>query len=120
MEWINTVGKAAGSIVTILGLISLILIKPLRALARAKKDEAALAREFQKTVLEKLDAINDDIADLQYERLSQAHDFYTAQGWCPTSKKQQLCQMYKSYHEKGRNHLSEHYEQDILSLRDKP
>ena len=28
--------------------------------------------------------------------------------------------MYKSYHNKGRNHLSEHYEQDILRLKDRP
>lgn len=72
------------------------------------------------TLDNKLNAITDDIADLQYERLSQAHDFYTTQGWCPTSKKEQLCTMYKSYHGKGRNHLSAHYEKDILSLADKP
>ena len=62
----------------------------------------------------------DDIADLQYERLSQAHDFYTTRGWCPTSKKDQLCRMYKSYTGKGRNHLSAHYEQDILDLPETP
>ena len=120
MEWINTWGKAAGSIVTILGLISLILVKPVKGYLNARKKEAEAVREFQETVLAKLDAINDDIADLQYERLAQAHDFYMGQGWCPTSEKQMLCQMYKSYHGKGRNHLSEHYEQDIVSLRDKP
>ena len=50
----------------------------------------------------------------------QAHDFYTTRGWCPTSKKDQLCRMYKSYTGKGRNHLSAHYEQDILDLPETP
>lgn len=73
-----------------------------------------------KAVVDKLDAIIDDIADLQYERLSQAHDFYMDRGWCPTSKKVQLCNMYKSYTAKGRNHLSAHYEKEILGLPDSP
>ena len=71
-------------------------------------------------IINKLDAIIDDIADLQYERLSQAHDFYMDRGWCPTSKKVQLCNMYKSYTGKGRNHLSVHYEKDLLELPDNP
>ena len=64
--------------------------------------------------------LTDDIGDLQYERLSQAQEFYTAQGWCPGSKKEMLCQMHKSYRAKGRNHLSEHYEEEILKLDSKP
>lgn len=73
-----------------------------------------------KSFSDKLDAIQDDIADLQYERLSQAHDFYMDRGWCPSSKKQMLCQMHKSYAEKGRNHLSKYYENEILGLPDSP
>ena len=73
-----------------------------------------------KAIVDKLDAIIDDIADLQYERLSQAHDFYVDRGWCPASKKVQLCNMYKSYTAKGRNHLSAHYEKEILELADSP
>lgn len=73
-----------------------------------------------KAIVDKLDAIIDDIADLQYERLSQAHDFYVDRGWCPASKKVQLCNMYKSYTAKGRNHLSAHYEKEILELSDSP
>ena len=120
MDWINNAGKLAGSVSAILALLALVLIRPIKAGAKKRRDEKAAQQKFQAEVLAKLDAITDDIADLQYERLSQAHDFYTTQGWCPTSKKEQLCTMYKSYHGKGRNHLSAHYEQDILSLADKP
>lgn len=120
MDWINNAGKLAGSISAIIALLGLLLFKPMRAAAKKRREEKAAQQTFQREVLAKLDAITDDIADLQYERLSQAHDFYTSQGWCPTSKKQQLCTMYKSYHGKGRNHLSAHYEKDILSLADKP
>jgi hypothetical protein len=67
-----------------------------------------------------LTGVMDDIADLQYERLAQAHDFYTDRGWCPASKKKQLCIIYQSYKAKGRNHLTEHYEENILSLPEEP
>lgn len=120
MDWINNAGKLAGSISSVIALLALLLIRPIKTAVQKRRDEKAAQRKFQAEVLAKLDAITDDIADLQYERLSQAHDFYTTQGWCPTSKKEQLCNMYKSYHGKGRNHLSAHYEKDILSLADKP
>lgn len=120
MDWINNAGKLAGSVSAIIALLALVLIRPIKTAVQKRRDEKAAQQKFQVEVLAKLDAITDDIADLQYERLSQAHDFYTTQGWCPTSKKEQLCTMYKSYHGKGRNHLSTHYEKDILSLADKP
>lgn len=120
MDWINNAGKLAGSISAVIALLTLVLFKPIKNAIKKRREDRDMQKKFQQLVLEKLDAITDDIADLQYERLSQAHDFYTSQGWCPTSKKEQLCQMYKSYHNKGRNHLSEQYEQDILKLKDRP
>ena len=120
MDWINNAGKLAGSISAVIALLTLVLFKPIKNAIKKRREDRDMQKKFQKLVLEKLDAITDDIADLQYERLSQAHDFYTSQGWCPTSKNEQLCHMYKSYHNKGRNHLSEHYEQDILKLKDRP
>lgn len=120
MERINDLGKIAGSISAILALLALVLFNPIKRRIKARKEEKQEQADFRKEVLKKLDAITDDIADLQYERLSQAHDFYTTQGWCPTSKKEQLCEMHKSYRAKGRNHLSQHYEEDIMRLADKP
>lgn len=104
MELLIKVGAVAGAISAIIALI-LTITRFIR---------------WIKAVVDKLDAIIDDIADLQYERLSQAHDFYMDRGWCPTSKKVQLCNMYKSYTAKGRNHLSAHYENEILGLPDAP
>lgn len=104
MELLIKIGAVAGAISAIIALI-LTITRFIR---------------WIKAVVDKLDAIIDDIADLQYERLSQAHDFYMDRGWCPTSKKVQLCNMYKSYTAKGRNHLSAHYEKEILGLPDAP
>lgn len=104
MELLIKLGAVAGAISAIIALI-LTITRFIR---------------FIKAAVDKLDAIIDDIADLQYERLSQAHDFYMDRGWCPTSKKVQLCNMYKSYTAKGRNHLSAHYEKEILGLPDAP
>lgn len=120
MDWINNAGALAGSISAIIALTAALLFKPLKRIRAARRQDHDAAAEFRRTVLAKLDAINDDVADLQYERLSQAHDFYVGRGWCPTSKKNQLCQMYKSYTAKGRNHLSKYYEQEILALAEEP
>ena len=117
---INNAGALAGSISAILALIALLLIKPVKKWLTARRQREQEMIDFRRLLLEKLDSITDDIADLQYERLSQAHDFYMSQGWCPTSKKNQLCQMYRSYTGKGRNHLSAYYEQEILGLAEKP
>ena len=119
-EFIERAGAIAGAVSAIIALTIAVFIKPWRAHKRRKAECDKAEADFRAAVLDKLDALNDDVADLQYERLSQAHDFYTGRGWCPTSKKDQLCVMYKSYTAKGRNHLSVHYEQEILGLPDKP
>lgn len=113
-------GQVASAIAAILGLVSLILIKPLRAAAKRRQEEADSSKAFRKEVLEKLDSLAGDIGDLQYERLAQAYDFYMDRGWCPASKKEQLCQMHRSYKAKGRNHLTDMYEADILALPERP
>ena len=141
-EQINSLGKIAGSLSAIIALLALLLVNPIKRYIQRKRQvrreakeelrkEKAAAREaevaFRTEVREGLGKINttlttltDDIADLQYERLSQAYEYYTAQGWCPGSKKEMLCQLHKSYRLKGRNHLSEHYEEEILHLDSKP
>lgn len=119
-EWIERAGVIASAVTAVLALGAGLLIKPWRAHKQKKAARDKAEADFRAAVLDKLDALNDDVADLQYERLSQAHDFYTGRGWCPTSKKDQLCTMYKSYTAKGRNHLSKFYEQEILALPDTP
>lgn len=113
-------GAAATSLSAVSGALALVLFRPLKRRKERLRKQAEEAAAFQKLVLNKLDAMIDDIGDLQYERLSQSHDFYTTRGWCPTSKKLQLCQMYKSYTAKGRNHLSQQYEAEILALKESP
>lgn len=130
VDQINDWGKIAGSISAIIALTALIFgpIKR-RVLARkTARDEARKAEtDFRAQMRHGLDEINgklaalsDDIGDLQYERLAQAQEFYAARGWCTGAKKQMLIKMHESYRKKGRNHLSEHYEEEILNLADKP
>ena len=119
-DFLKWAAEYAGYIMAIVGCLTAILWKPVKGACARCKAEKEEERKFRRDVLEKLDAITDDVADLQYERLSQAHDFYCERGWCPSSKKQQLCNMYQSYTSKGRNHLSAHYEKEILELKDNP
>ena len=142
MEQINEWGGIAGSLSAIIGLLALILFNPVKRYIQRKREErkklkderlktekaaredAAAFRKEMRDTMARIDktliTLTDDIGDLQYERLSQAQEFYTAQGWCPGSKKEMLCQMHKSYRAKGRNHLSEHYEEEILKLDSRP
>ena len=118
-QWIDDWGKAAGAITAILGLAAL-LVKPVRKRIQEKKAFRTELSTSLKHISASLEGLSEDIGDLQYERLSQAQDFYTSRGWCPGAKKEMLCKMHASYRAKGRNHLSEHYEEEILRLADKP
>ena len=131
MQLLDNAGQVAASISAILALLGLVFFTPVKKRIKARKAKKAEAVKEQKAFraelrqsLEKittvLDGLSDDIGDLQYERLSQAQDFYTSRGWCPGAKKEMLCKMHASYRARGRNHLSEHYEEEILRLADKP
>lgn len=131
MQWMLDAGELAGAASAVLGLLGLLLIKPIRRRVQARKDarareereKLAFRAELRETlggIHDALAGLSDDIGDLQYERLSQAQDFYTTRGWCPGAKKEMLCKMHASYRAKGRNHLSKHYEEEILRLADKP
>lgn len=131
MQWMLDAGELAGAVSAVLGLLGLLLIKPIRRRVQARRDARAreerekldFRAELRETlggIHDALAGLSDDIGDLQYERLSQAQDFYTTRGWCPGAKKEMLCKMHASYRAKGRNHLSKHYEEEILRLADKP
>lgn len=131
MQFLDNAGQVAASVSAIIALLGLVFFTPVKKRIKARKAKKAEAVKEQKAFraelrqsLEKiatvLDGLSDDIGDLQYERLSQAQDFYTSRGWCPGAKKEMLCKMHASYRARGRNHLSEHYEEEILRLADKP
>ena len=119
MDWLINAGAIAGALATIIGL-AISINKLVKSAAKRRMEAENRHKELLSEIGKLAKRLDSDIGDLQYERLSQAHDFYTDRGWCPGSKKQQLCVMYKSYRAKGRNHLSEHYEAEILALPDKP
>ena len=131
MQFLDNAGQVAASISAILALLGLVFFNPVKRRLRARKavkekadaEQKAFRAELKDTLAgmnAKLRSLSDDIGDLQYERLSQAYDFYTTRGWCTSSKKLMLCKLHKSYRAKNRNHLSEHFEQEILDLPDKP
>ena len=142
MNILDEAAKVAGSITTILALLALVCFNPIKNWIKAKREKKAKEKAAQKEaddkereeaanfrkevrqsineIIKSLHDVTEDIGDLQYERLSQAQDFYTSRGWCTGAKKEMLCKMHASYRAKGRNHLSKHYEQEILELPDKP
>lgn len=119
-ELIQQVGAIASAISSVLALVTVVLVRPIRSRQSKTEEQQQERAKFRIELMKKLDAVIDDIGDLQYERLSQSHDFYMDRGWCPASKKDQLCNMHKSYVAKGRNHLTQHYEQELLALPNNP
>lgn len=119
-EWIERAGAIAGAISAVVALITAIAIKPMLSARKRRKERFKAEHEFREEVLKRLGVLNEDVAELQGDRLSQAHDYYINRGWCTSAKKAQLCEMYRSYMAKGRNHLSHYYEQEILALPDSP
>ena len=119
-ELIADAGAIAGAISAVIALVTAVAIKPFLAARKRRREARRAESEFREQVLARLSVLNEDIAELQCDRLSQAHDFYLSRGWCTSSKKAQLCEMYRSYMAKGRNHLSHYYEQEILALPDSP
>ena len=101
MDTLLQLGAGAGALISIITL----LVKIWRLLKRATDG---------------VEKINQEIGDLQYERLAESHDHYIRQGWCPSAKKEMLCNMYRDYTGKGRNHLTRAYEQEILALPSHP
>lgn len=119
-EFVISMGKLAGAIMSVIALFTLIAWKPYtahRAKVKAKEEaEKQAQQEFQQKVLEGIKSISEDVGDLQCDRLTRAHDYYVALGYCPGDTKQALCKMHASYRSKGRNHLTASYEEDILDL----
>lgn len=120
MDELINAGNIAKAISAILALLALVLFRPIRDAYKHHRQEREEEKAFRREVLAELKEIRSDMGDLQYESLAQAHDFYTTQGWCPSATKEQLINMHKSYIAKGRNHLSAHYEQEIINLPEHP
>lgn len=116
MDKLNT----AGNILTLVGEL---LCKPFRAREKAREEQTAFRSELTSRldrISETLRGVSEDIGDLQYERLSQAQDFYVSRGWCPGAQEGNAAENAFQLRARGRNHLSEHYEEEILRLPDKP
>lgn len=64
----------------------------------------------------KLSSMSEDVANIEGELLTQAHEELTTKGWCSPERKSALQARYESYHKKGYNHLKETYMEDIFAL----
>jgi len=115
-DFVISVGKYAGAIMSVIGLFTLIAWKPYSKRKARGEAERKAQKEFQEQALAMLASISEDVGDLQCDRLTQAHDYYVSRGYCPGDTKAALCKMHRSYRSKGRNHLAESYEEDILDL----
>lgn len=97
MELINVI-ILIGSVLTAVGSIWRFCGKPIKQLAQ------------------KIDRIDGDTADLLWDRLVQMHDHYINRGWATTVEKERVAHVFRSYKQRGRNHLAENYFDDVLAL----
>ena len=120
MQAVLTAGDVAKALSAIIALLTLVLFKPVKDFVDKYNREFREQKKFREFVTVELRSISDDIGDLQYQSLAQAHDMRIQQEWCSSSDKAMLVQMHKSYKAKGRNHLSDKYEEEILELPERP
>ena len=73
-----------------------------------------------KKLLDRDKAQDNDISMILWDRLSQAHHYLMARGWASPDEKERLIAMHKAYQDRGRNHLSASFEQDLLKLPEHP
>lgn len=67
-------------------------------------------RQGQDEVARNIVTLDDGVATLQGDRLNQAFTFYVEQQHpCPMHVKESLSEMCRQYQNRGRNHLKEHY-----------
>lgn len=123
MQFLKEWGTLAGSIAAIIALFAT-LYKPIKKHVAAKH---AKRKAFEDSVLsgikdikDEVKALTDDVAEIQGDRLMQAHAFYMSRGWCSSERKKILCAWKQSYTAKGYNHLVDTYEDDINSLPENP
>lgn len=108
---INTISTVVAIMAGICAIITA-AVKAKRALKARRQKET----EFREKVLKALEGITEDVANIEGEILTQAHEQLIKQGWCSADRKQSLQARYESYKAKGRNHLKQHYIEEIIAL----
>ena len=73
-----------------------------------------------KKIIQKIEMLEEDMADVQGDRLNTAHTYHTGKGFCPKGEKVRLVEMYERYTAKGRNHLMKDYVKTLIALPDHP
>ena len=126
-DWIVWAVGVGTAVVVIFKLIVYPITKPLDDLKAQmeenKKDLKAMngdIKSLKETTEKKLSILESDTGDVLCDRLSQSHEMWVRRKYCPHSEKERLMKMYRRYHDMGRNHLSDSYEQDIIGLPEDP
>ena len=105
LEWAS---RNVGYISTIIGGMGILLgliLKPIRAILKETKAQT-----------DKLESLDRDMGDMLCSLLTREHDFFVDRGFCPSADKQRISAIYARYKLRGRNHLADHYMDDVLNL----
>ena len=106
--WLEELGKWAAIAAGLIGFYRLV-VKPIHDI-----------KSSVKAVDDKVVVVQDDVADMQCDRLNQAYDYYVHKGFCPKDAKDRLSDMCDKYCKRGRNHIAPHYREILLNLPDNP
>ena len=71
-------------------------------------------------ILKRLKEMDKDMADILCTQLTSEHDRYMQLGWCSATDKRRLEEIYHRYKSRGRNHIAQHYIEDIADLPEHP
>ncbi|OPY85126.1 MAG: hypothetical protein A4E65_00183 [Syntrophorhabdus sp. PtaU1.Bin153] len=132
---IETILKISAAITAaILGWMA--VLKPLLAARKEKKHRRQDAIEkvlsddkaYRRLVLDKLDALDGRfvvmdkiIADLQRDNIERAYCMFVVEhGYCPSGMKEAISDTFKSYKERGYNHIAKNRVDELIALPEFP
>lgn len=85
-------------------------------------------KAYRKLVLDKLDALNSRfgvmdkiIAELQRDNIERAYCMFVVEhGYCPSGMKEAISDTFKSYKERGYNHIAENRVEELIAMPEFP
>jgi len=67
-------------------------------------------------IAKQLKSLDTDVGNILCSQLVREHDYYVAKGRCSSADKQRIEMIYAQYKARGRNHLADHFMDEILNL----
>ncbi len=123
-QWLFGAKDFLTAIVALVGAIAVIygwVVRPFKKQAELDRIQGKKIDELIDSVKELKERFDNHQVEYVRDRLQTLHERHVNElGWASAEEKRRIIDWYDKYREKGYNHLSSTYAQDILNLPEKP